>query len=66
MVMLVSEVQDWKASSDINFTDASNKVLGSATDPEEDEPSIKYAVFPEALIMYFIELVSSVKESNVF
>ena len=63
--MLVRSVQFWKAPPPIIATDAPLIVLGRIMDPDEDLPSIKYAVFPEALIRYFMELLSSEKESPV-
>ena len=63
--MLVRDEQLEKAPSAIKATVAPFKVLGRITDPDEELPSIKYAEFPEALIMYFMELVSSEKESPV-
>ena len=63
--MLVKLVQSLNALLPIKVTDAPNKVLGRITDPVEEEPSIKYAEFPEALIRYLMELVSSKKEIPV-
>ena len=60
--MPVRPVQFWNAPSAIKVTDAPDNVLGRNTFPDEDLPSIKYAVFPEALIRYFMELLSSEKE----
>jgi hypothetical protein len=65
MVMLVRLVQPRNALLPIEVTDAPDNALGRTTFPEAEEASIKYAVFPEALIRYFMELVSSLKESPV-
>ena len=54
-----------KADDPIKVTDAPSKVLGSFTFPDEEEPLIKYAVFPKAPSRYLMELVSSKKESPV-
>ena len=62
IVMPVRPVQFWNAPSAIKVTDAPENVLGRNTFPDEDLPSIKYAVFPEALIRYFMGLLSSEKE----
>ena len=53
--MLLKLVQFSNPPPPIKVTDAPRKVFGTTTFPDADEPTIKYAVFPEALIRYFME-----------